>query len=373
MAEEPGQLVDGKYELIEKVGEGGMAVVYRAVMHGAAGFRRPVAVKKIKREFRAIKNYINMFVEEARVGSELAHPNIVQVFDFCADDAGSYYLVMEWVEGMDMAALIRSYLRESAESPWPLVVAVGIGALRGLAAAHERRRMDGTFAPVIHRDVSPHNILLACNGVVKLSDFGLARARDRMFSLTAPGTVKGKLSYLAPEIALGQPATPHSDIFSMGTVLWECLAGTRLFDGSGDLEVFKKIRACKVKPLDEHRDGLPTRLVSAVHRALQKNQIDRFPSARAMANELGEVLREADTGDPHAALGHRVQEARRQMGLGAGRFRSEDPVDLLALQSVEIDFSSVGSVNTGGKTSDMSALDIAFSDPVVDPKPEPKG
>lgn len=364
-----GKIIDGKYELVEKVGEGGMAVVYRAYMHGAAGFKRPVAVKKIKREYRAIKNYINMFVEEARVGSELAHPNIVQVFDFCADAEGSYYLIMEWVEGLDMAALIRSFLKEGAKPPWELVTAIGIGALRGLAAAHERRRVDGTFAPVIHRDVSPHNILLACNGVVKLSDFGLARARDRMFSLTAPGTVKGKLSYLAPEITLGEPATPHSDLFSMGTVLWESLAGRRLFNGRADLEVFKMIRACDVRPLDEQRAGLPTRLISAVHRALQRRPVDRFPSARAMATELGEVLREADSGDAHALLGQRVQSSRRTMGLSVTEPASDDTVGVTEMGSVEIEFSSLETI-TDKPPPESDSVEVSFSDPDGEPGPK---
>src|SRR5215470_10649707 len=203
-----------------------MASVYKAVVRGAAGFQRTVAVKHIKPEYRAIKNYIDMFIEEARVGSELAHPNIVQVHDFVVEN-GSYYLVMEWVDGIVIAA---------------------VGTLRGLGAAHDRRAPDGTPSPVIHRDVSPANILLGVNGVVKLSDFGLARARDRVASLTAPGTVKGKLSYLAPEVTFGKSNTSQSDLFGVGSILWETLAGERLFDGKNDIEIFKKIRACQIPP-----------------------------------------------------------------------------------------------------------------------------
>src|SRR5439155_1359905 len=184
----------GKYQLVSVAGEGGMATVYKAVQKGAAGFQRTVAIKHIKPEFRAIKNYVDMFIEEARVGSELAHPNIVQVHDFLAE-GGSYYLVMEWVEGIDLGHFVRLHREAGQQVQWPLAIAVGIGTLRGLAAAHNRTAPDGSPSPVIHRDVSPHNILLGVNGVVKLSDFGLARARDRVASMTAPGTVKGKLSY----------------------------------------------------------------------------------------------------------------------------------------------------------------------------------
>ena len=212
------QLIDGKYQLVEVAGEGGMATVYKAVQKGAAGFQRTVAIKHIRPEYRALKNYIDMFIEEARVGSELQHPNIVQVHDFVGED-NSYYLVMEWVEGIDLGAFIR--INRDAKTPiaWPLAVAMGIGTLRGLAAAHSRLAPDGTPSPVIHRDVSPHNVLLGINGVVKLSDFGLAKARDRIASLTAPGTVKGKLSYLAPEVTYGKPNTPQSDLFGVGSVI----------------------------------------------------------------------------------------------------------------------------------------------------------
>jgi eukaryotic-like serine/threonine-protein kinase len=309
-----GHVIDGKYELTELAGEGGMATVYKAVTRGAAGFSRTVAVKKLRHELRAIRNYIDMFVEEARVGSDLAHPNIVQAYDFCTDAEGAHYLVLEWVEGMDLARFIRSHVELGQPTPWPLIVGATIGALRGLGAAHERRKPDGTLAPVIHRDVSPHNILLGINGVVKLTDFGLARARDRVFSLTAPGTVKGKLSYLAPEVAHGQPATPLSDVFALGTVLWEALAGQRLFDARSDLEVFKQIRNCEVRPLPALRADLPEALYRIVAQALARDPAGRFPSARSMAVALAEVLKTApSTGDAQAVLGAAVHDARLRL------------------------------------------------------------
>ncbi len=305
-------LIDGKYELLELAGEGGMASVWKAQVRGAAGFQRAVAIKKIKSEYRAIRNYTDMFIEEARVGAELAHTNIVQVYDFCIDEFGSYYIVMEWVEGLDMSALVRSYRDRHQHVPWPLVVAAGIGTLRGLAAAHERTRPDGHVAPVVHRDVSPHNILIGTNGVAKLGDFGLARARDRLVSLTAPGTVKGKLSYLSPEVAMGGEATPASDLFAMGAVLWEALTGERLFDGYSDLEVFKKIRACAVRPLTDFRTDLPEELIAVIDRALTKAPDQRFGSAASFAFMLGEVLRLAPPGgDAQTTLGQAVAEARK--------------------------------------------------------------
>lgn len=327
-----GHVIDGKYQLVTIAGEGGMATVYKALIRGAAGFQRPVAVKHIKPEYRALKNYIDMFIEEARVGSELAHPNIVQVHDFCSE-AGSYYLVMEWVEGIDLGALIKVYRDGKRDVPWPLAVAIGIGTLHGLGAAHDRVAPDGTPAPVIHRDVSPHNILLGVNGVVKLSDFGLARARDRAGSLTAPGTVKGKLSYLAPEVTFGKPNSVQSDLFGVGSVLWETLTGERLFDGRTDIEIFKKIRACQVPPIAERRPDVPGALAAVLDTSLAADPSHRFGTAEEFAQALSQVMKQSVGPSPASALGVAVAEARKVM-------HPEDNTDHLptaAHASVEID------------------------------------
>lgn len=307
-----GRLIDGKYQLVSLAGEGGMASVYKAVVRGAAGFQRTVAVKHIKPEYRALKNYIDMFIEEARVGSELAHPNIVQVHDFCSE-AGSYYLIMEWVEGIDLGALIKVNRDAVRDVPWPVAAIIAIGTLRGLGAAHDRVAPDGTPAPVIHRDVSPHNVLLGLNGAVKLSDFGLARARDRAASLTAPGTVKGKLSYLAPEVTFGKPNTVQSDLFGVGSVLWETLTGDRLFDGKNDIEIFKKIRACQIPSIQARRRDIPAGLAAILEVALSANPSDRYATADEFAHALDQVVKQAVGVNPVAALATAVADARAQL------------------------------------------------------------
>lgn len=331
-----GQIIDGKYQLVSIAGEGGMATVYKAVVRGAAGFQRTVAIKRIKPEYRALKNYIDMFIEEARVGSELAHPNIVQVHDFCSDGT-SYYLVMEWVEGIDLGALIKAYRQAGSFVPWPLAVAVAIGTLRGLGAAHDRIAPDGTHAPVIHRDVSPHNVMIGVNGVVKLSDFGLARARDRAASLTAPGTVKGKLSYLAPEVTFGKPNSVQSDLFGVGNVLWETLTGERLFDGKTDVEIFKKIRACQVPPVTQWRADVPASLLAVVSKSVAADPAHRYQSADEFVHALGQVMLQHGVVNATTALGAAVAEARWRLGGGA---RDVDPTHVS--QSVDIEFSTAG-------------------------------
>ncbi|MGE0869116.1 MAG: serine/threonine protein kinase [Kofleriaceae bacterium] len=331
-----GQVIDGRYQLVQLAGEGGMATVYKGFVRGAAGFQRPVAVKHIRPEFRAIKNYIDMFIEEARVGSELAHPNIVQVYDFVSE-AGSYYLIMEWVEGIDLGAMIKAYRDAGQHVPWPLAIGIGIGSLRGLGAAHSRVA-NGVPAPVIHRDVSPHNILCGVNGVVKLSDFGLARARDRAGSLTAPGTVKGKLSYLAPEVAFGKPNTAQSDLFGVGSVLWETLTGERLFEGKTDIEIFKKIRTCIVPPVAERRRDIPPQLAQVFDVALAADPAKRYRTAEEFAQALGQVMRHAAGIDVATGLGTAVAEVK-------ARLRGSVTDDLSTTEhnarSLEIEFSSI--------------------------------
>lgn len=327
-------MIAGKYHLIERVGHGGMAVVWRAEMRGAAGFTRPVAVKELKAELRAGQNYVDMFVEEARVGAELQHPNIVQVFDFCEDD-GRYCLVMEWMDGLDMRAFIGVHGKEGKAVPWPLVVAVGVGALRGLGAAHERVAK-GVTAPIIHRDVSPANILIGRDGVVKLADFGLARARDRMRSLTLPGIVKGKLGYLAPEITHGAPASAATDIFAMGCVLWQALAGKPLFVAPDPVELFRQIRAGDYLSIANLRPDIPPRLAEVVQQALAVEPGRRYPTARSMAQALSVILAAAPRSvDTQVLLMDAVRAA--QLRLAARPLADETPSEVVELHSTDIE------------------------------------
>jgi eukaryotic-like serine/threonine-protein kinase len=356
-----GHLIDGKYQLLSLAGEGGMASVYKAVVRGAAGFQRPVAVKHIKPEYRALKNYIDMFIEEARVGSELAHPNIVQVHDFCSEN-GSYYLIMEWVEGIDLGALIKVNRDNVRHVPWPVAATIAIGTLRGLGAAHDRVAPDGTPAPVIHRDVSPHNVLLGLNGAIKLSDFGLARARDRAASLTAPGTVKGKLSYLAPEVTFGKPNTVQSDLFGAGSVLWETLTGDRLFDGKNDIEIFKKIRACKIPSIQARRKDIPAALARVLETALSADPADRYATADEFAHALDQVVKTAAI-NTATALVAAVTEARAEL-------RNLDSTDDQSTTEHRAEIGIEVSVSNSGVDT---ASEPARLEPPPRPSPRPFG
>ncbi len=286
----PGRVLAGKYELLEKLGQGGMAIVWRARTRGARGFARTVAVKRIEASVRGFEEVTEMFVEEARVGAALQHPNIVHVHDFGVDEQGAYFLVTELIEGQHFGRFLSSFREHGLETPWPFVTAIAIEVLRALEGAHGRLDDTGAVSPILHRDVTPGNILLAETGQVKLADFGLARAMDRG-AMTRPNVVKGKLSYLAPELLLGLAPTVKCDLFSLGVVLWEALAGERLFDAASDADVVANIRDGKIPLLSMKRPSLPIAITSAVHRALEREPAQRFESARHMLDALTSVLR----------------------------------------------------------------------------------
>ena len=312
----PGTIVQGKYELDEIAGIGGMATVWRATQRGLGRFRRTVAIKHMHAHLATQANFRAMFFEEARVGAELHDPNLAHVQDFFEEDQ-QLYLVMEWVEGIDLATYNRYVGATAQQTRWELITAVGIGLLRGLAAAHEHTRENGEPAPVLHRDVSPHNILISVKGPARLIDFGLALASDRQSAPTPPGTAKGKLAYLSPEVARGERATPPSDQFAAASVLWEALAGRKLFAGADQAEVFRKLATADVEPLAHHRPDAPDQLLRIIARALEADPADRFPSARVMALELGEVLKTAQSpGDLYELLAATVVDARTALNMG---------------------------------------------------------
>jgi eukaryotic-like serine/threonine-protein kinase len=330
MAEEPrpGLIVGGRYELLEVAGRGGMADVWRGRVRGDAGFVRDVAIKQMHQNLAIQPQYVAMFVEEARVGSALQSPNISEVHDF-VQDGGNYYMVQEWIDGIDLGSWIKWHVARNEPTRWELVAGVAVGILRGLAAAHERIDADGQVVPIVHRDVSPHNVLLTTRGVVKLIDFGLAFAPDRSQETTEPGIVKGKMSYLAPEIVTGGRPSPASDQFACGSVLWEALVGRKLFDGETDYETYCRLRDCMVQPLRPLRPDVPTAFAHIIHRALSGNIDDRFPSTREMARQIGTALKKVQLRkDLHTILSRSVIEARAVMGLEARTGEASEPTPL---------------------------------------------
>jgi eukaryotic-like serine/threonine-protein kinase len=304
-----------KYELKELAGRGGMAEVWRAEQRGAAGFARPVGLKRILPHLASKESFVRMFIEEARVCASLMHPNIIQIYDF-GYDRGMYYLVMEWVEGLNMQRLLQSYDERDMIAPWPIVAGISIEGLKALGSAHERLDVEGAPAPVIHRDVTPPNILIGVNGVVKLSDFGLARAMDRA-RLTDPDVIKGKMAYLAPELTHGVDANPITDLYALAVTMWQALAGQKLFTGDTNAAIFLAARQAEIPLLSDLRPDLPKTLVDTVQRALDRDPAKRFDTAAEMRTPLTQLLRKSPVNPDARVIARAVREGRDALGIAA--------------------------------------------------------
>jgi eukaryotic-like serine/threonine-protein kinase len=306
----PPGLLSGKYEAVSPVGRGGMASVWLGYTHGEAGFRRKVAIKRVLTHLEADEKFEAMFVEEARVVADLNHPNIVQVHDFGRELEGGYFIVMEWVEGVSLTDYVKAYARAGKPTEWPLVAAISIEVLRALSAAHSRTEPSGRPVPVIHRDVTPSNILVGLNGVVKLADFGLARAMDRP-RMTDPGVVKGKVAYVAPELLENAKPDPRCDVYSLGVVLWEALSGKRLFGGERtEIDTALRILQGNVAPVSEVRSDLPRELVAIVSQATARVARERFQRATDMIDALAGLLRKQPGATDAPAIARSVRSAK---------------------------------------------------------------
>lgn len=268
----------GPYRLIKRLAMGGMAELYQAHRVGVAGFVRDVVIKRIHPEYSDDDEFVRMFINEAKIAAMLRHPNIVPVLDFDYLE-GMYYLVMELVDGLDLRQLSLRALREKQPLPVPLAVFIVAQALQGLAYAHHFSQR-GQVLNVVHRDISPQNILLSVRGHVMITDFGIARVQQHA-SMTAHGVLKGKASYMAPEQTLSSQVDARADLFSMGVVLWELLCGERLFVAPNDVLVMEKVRSHPIPPPHTRNAAVDESLSALVMWALERDPARRIPDAHA--------------------------------------------------------------------------------------------
>ena len=305
----PRVLLGGKYEPVSPAGEGGMASVWMGFTHGEAGFRRRVAIKRVLRHLATDEKFERMFVEEAHTIAELNHPNIAQIHDFGRDDEeGGYFIVMEWVSGLNLVDYTRAFGLVKKHVPWQLGAAIAIEVLRALSAAHSRTNALGKPAPIVHRDVTPANIMVGFNGSVKLTDFGLSRALDRPRT-TDPNLVKGKIAYMAPELLQRATPDPRCDIFSIGVTLWEVIAGQRLFGGGTDVDMAMRVLAGDVPPLRGERADIPPALETIVNRAIAVSPEQRYQRATEMIEALAGLIRASGLPTDGTFIGASVREA----------------------------------------------------------------
>jgi serine/threonine protein kinase len=277
-----------KYSVIQKIDAGGMAEVWKGKATSLRGFEKVVAIKRVLPQLSKNQKFIQMFLDEARLSLYLNHANIVQTFDIGITEA-SYFIVMEWIDGANLKGILEIARERGFRIPREQAVFIAIEMCKGLSHAHNRKDPEGEPLTIVHRDISPPNVLISREGEIKLVDFGLAKAASQAV-FTDPGIVKGKFAYLSPEAALGQPVDFRTDIFATGIVLWEMIAGRRLFDGKNDLETVKMVRAAEVPPLGEYNADVEPQLESILRRALARDPDQRYQSSEQFGHELASYL-----------------------------------------------------------------------------------
>lgn len=298
----------GPYQLLERLAVGGMAEVYLARSFGVEGFEKRLVIKRILPDLAANPRFVSMFVHEAKLSVALNHPNIVQVFDL--DKVGDdLFMAMEFIHGRDLTQLLRALRRDGRRLPPSLAARIAASVARGLAYAHARTAPDGRSLLIVHRDVSPHNIMIGFEGDVKIVDFGIARLIGEVDPAGATGRPGGgKFAYMSPEQASGQPLDHRSDLFSLGVVLFEMLAGRRLFaDGDPD-EKLRAVVECIIPDVRAFNPEVPEGLVAVLNRALQKHPDARYPDATAMEDDLRAWAYESGQRADPAALGAFIRD-----------------------------------------------------------------
>ncbi len=301
----PGQQVLGRYRVVKKLAKGGMGVVYLGRVEGAAGFAKPVVIKRILQDSEDPTESTARFIREAQILSNLQHPGIVGVLDFGEEGEG-HAMILEYVHGYDLGRWLKYLQLASQRLDWEEAVFILLRVLEALSYAHEFRRSDGTAAQVLHRDISPGNVLLDVDGRVRLLDFGIARMAEHDVYRTQTGVLKGKVPFLAPELFTSEPPSAASDLYACAVVLYQMLAGSHPFTGENDSKLMWRIITEGPKPLSHYRSDLPPGLEAPILQALSKDPEQRQASAELFAAELRQLLRRSET-DIGAALREHVQ------------------------------------------------------------------
>jgi len=291
----------GKYLLLERISAGGMAEVFRAKAFGVAGFEKRFAIKKILPTISEDPEFVAMFIDEAKIASRLHHANICQIVEF-GRVGRSYFQAMEYIPGCDLRNIRKTLKAQARLVPPEVILHVIERVCDGLDYAHRKTDISGQPLGIVHRDISPQNILVSYEGAVKLIDFGIAKAKNRV-AKTQAGQIKGKFAYLSPEQIMGQPIDGRTDIFALGTVLWELLAGRELFTGENEMDILRKIIRAEIPPLAQVNPTLPRELNALVMQALALSPEDRFETAADFMEEIQRLTfklnMRLDTGDVH--------------------------------------------------------------------------
>jgi len=344
----------GKYTLMRKLAQGGMAELFLALQKSMAGFEKLIVIKRILPSMNQDQAFIDMLLHEARVAATLSHPNIVQIFDVGQCD-GLYYIAMEHVHGEDIRSIVRQ-MKKKGVSEFPLEHALQIilGMCAGLAYAHGRTDLDGTNLNIVHRDISPQNVVCTFSGDVKIVDFGIAKSDNKgQSSETRSGKLKGKVPYMSPEQARGEDIDSRSDIFATGVMLFELTTGKRLFKGQSEFETLKLICEREYPTPSQVRPGYPPELERIVMKALAKERADRYQTAREMQGDLEAFVRKEQIAVSTIALQQFMQTLFDDM-LAAQKealLQGKQLADIIASREPDPSMTNTGSVITTGSAT----------------------
>jgi serine/threonine-protein kinase len=293
----------GRYQLLARLATGGMAEIFLARQTGIGGFEKLVVVKRILPQLAREQAFVEMFLDEAVIAAQLNHPNVVQIYDL-GESERSYYIAMEYLEGESLGHLVSEGVRQGQPLGPGLAANLIAQVCDGLHYAHTLEDEQGRPLGIVHRDISPHNVIVLFSGTAKLVDFGIAKAATKVHQ-TQVGTLKGKLTYMSPEQCLGKTVDSRSDLFSLGVVLWELLARKRLFKRDAEPAIIRAIVDEPIPEVRQVRDDVPQALAAVVERALQKEPGARFASAAEMAAALRDFMHQADQdASPQAVEGY---------------------------------------------------------------------
>ncbi len=296
----------GNYEILRKIATGGMAEVFLAKQTGIGGFERLVCIKRILPHLGEQEDFINMFQDEARIAANLVHPNIAQIYDI-GRVQGSYYIAMEYVKGEDLRRIYNQEVARGRAMPLEPAAQIIMGAAAGLDIAHRQTSIDGRPLSIVHRDVSPQNILVTYDGHVKIVDFGVAKASGKLAE-TRIGVLKGKYSYMSPEQAAGDPIDARTDIFALGITLYEVTTGVRLFKRETELETLHAVIDCKVTKPSEIVPRYDREFEQIVMRALAHDPDERYQTANELMRELEKFIVKRGQATGASSLGPYMQD-----------------------------------------------------------------
>jgi serine/threonine-protein kinase len=337
-----------RYRVLNRIAAGGMAEVFRAESAGLEGFKKTVAIKRVLPHLSEKKQFIGMFLDEARLCSHLSHSNCVQVFDIGVGD-NTYFIVMEYVDGADLKGVIEAYKDTGQRMPVEEACLICVRICEGLAYAHELQDSNGTSLHIVHRDMSPPNVLITRYGEVKIVDFGLAKANSQL-EQSEPGVIKGKFGYLSPEAAQGKDVDARTDVFAVGIILWEMLAGRRLFQGNTDLETVRQVQKAQVPDIRTLRPDLPQHIVDVLNRSLAGDPNQRYQTARELGHDLNQAMFDLPRAVSSFDIAKLVEPVQRRKAAEKARKANEGSIIGSLIDEALFEFTSL----QDGEKSQMS-------------------